>query len=121
MNLINNIIDMKKSFISFLLVACSLTMLAQTTQTYNQQRIVTKAVEEEQVVGSNHQVISNLLKDNWSSNILTAFIKSSSQLTKHKSSSGWCFAYSFKSNNISSNPFWLFLISLPRGVVFNAK
>ena len=65
MNLINNIIDMKKSFISFLLVACSLTMLAQTTQTYNQQTIVNKAVEEEQVVNSNHQVISNLLKDNW--------------------------------------------------------
>ena len=56
---------MKKSFISFLLVACSLTMLAQTTQTYNQQTIVNKAVEEEQVVNSNHQVISNLLKDNW--------------------------------------------------------
>ena len=57
--------DMRKSFISFLLVACGLTLHAQTTQTIDQQTIVNKSVEEQQVAGNNHKVISNLLRDNW--------------------------------------------------------
>ena len=65
MNLINNIINMKKSIISFLLVACGLALHAQNTQATDQQTIVNKSVEEEQVINNTHQVISNFWHDNW--------------------------------------------------------
>lgn len=56
---------MKKIIISFLLVACGLTMYAQNTQTLEQQTIVNKAVEEQRVVSNDHQVITNLFRHNW--------------------------------------------------------
>ena len=65
MNLINNIMNMKKSLISFLFVACGLTLQAQNTQTIDHQTIVNKSVEEQQVINNTHQVITNYWGDNW--------------------------------------------------------
>ena len=57
---------LKRSWmLGFLIAACGLTMSAQTAQTVDQQTIVNKNVEQQQVVGSDHQVISNFFKDNW--------------------------------------------------------
>ena len=66
MNIIkNNDVTMKKWAMSFLFAACGLMGGAQNTQTLDQQTIVKKAVEEQRVVSSDHQVISNFFKDNW--------------------------------------------------------
>ena len=52
--------------VGFLLAACGLVATAQNhTQTIEQQTIVNKAVEEEQVINNTHQVISNFWDDNW--------------------------------------------------------
>ncbi len=56
---------MKIWFTLILSIACGLTVSAQTTQTLEQQTIVSKSVEEQSVVSSNHQVITNFFKDNW--------------------------------------------------------
>ena len=57
---------LKRSWmLSFLIAACGLTMSAQTAQTVDQQTIVNKVVEEQQVVDNNYQVITNKFKDNW--------------------------------------------------------
>ena len=66
MNIINNNdVTMKKWAMSFLFAACGLMGGAQNTQPLDQQTIVKKAVEEQRVVSSDHQVISNFFKDNW--------------------------------------------------------
>ena len=46
-------------------MACGLTLHAQNTQAIDQQTIVNKSVEEEQVINNTHQVISNFWNDNW--------------------------------------------------------
>lgn len=56
---------MKKCFVFLLFVACALTMSAQTMDTISQQTIVNTTVEEQVVVGSNHQVITNYFRHNW--------------------------------------------------------
>lgn len=56
---------MKKWKISSLFVACALTASAQNTLPVEQQRIVNKSVEEQSVVSSNHQVITNFFRHNW--------------------------------------------------------
>ena len=56
---------MKKSIICLLLFACNLALFAQTESTIDQKTVVNKTVEEQQIAGNDHQVISNLLRDNW--------------------------------------------------------
>ena len=52
--------------VGFLLAACGLVATAQnSTQTLEQQTIVSKAVGEEQVINNTHQVITNFWDDNW--------------------------------------------------------
>lgn len=52
--------------VGFLLAACGLVATAQNpTQTIEQQTIVNKSVEQEQVINNTHQVISNFWNDNW--------------------------------------------------------
>ena len=56
---------MKKRILCLLLFACALTASAQNTLPVEQQRIVNKSVEEQSVVSSNHQVITNFFRHNW--------------------------------------------------------
>ena len=56
---------MKKCFVFLLFVVCALTMSAQTMDTISKQTIVNTTVEEQLVVGSNHQVITNYFRHNW--------------------------------------------------------
>ena len=56
---------MKKSIISFLFVVCALTMSAQTVNPMDQRKIVDQTVEEQSVVSSDHQVITNFFRHNW--------------------------------------------------------
>lgn len=58
-------IAMKKCIISFLLFVCALTATAQTESSIDQQTIVNTTVEEERIASNDHQVISNLSRDNW--------------------------------------------------------
>ena len=51
--------------LGFLMVTCGLTLHAQNTQAIDQQTIVNKSVEQEQVINNTHQVISNFWHDNW--------------------------------------------------------
>ena len=52
--------------VGFLLAACGLVASAQNNkQTIEQQTIVNKSVEQEQVINNTHQVISNFWDDNW--------------------------------------------------------
>ena len=52
--------------VGFLLAACGLVATAQNNaQTIEQQTIVNKSVEQEQVINNTHQVISNFWNDNW--------------------------------------------------------
>lgn len=52
--------------VGFLLAACGLVATAQNNaQTIEQQAIVNKSVEQEQVINNTHQVISNFWNDNW--------------------------------------------------------
>lgn len=48
-----------------LFVACGMTMSAQTENYLEQQTIYGTKVEEQSVVSSNHQVITNFWSDNW--------------------------------------------------------
>ena len=64
MRLVKDMIK-KRCLAGCLFVACGFTASAQNTLTVDQQSVVNKTVEEQVVVGSNHQVITNLLKDNW--------------------------------------------------------
>ena len=56
---------MKKFIISFLLFVCCLTMSAQTETSIDQKTVVNKTVEEQKIASNDHQVISNLSRDNW--------------------------------------------------------
>lgn len=56
---------MKKSIISCLFVFCALTMSAQTVNPMDQRKIVDQTVEEQSVVSSDHQVITNFFRHNW--------------------------------------------------------
>lgn len=56
---------MKRCILFLLLFSCALTMSAQTMDTISKQTIVNKTVDEELVVGSNHQVITNYFRHNW--------------------------------------------------------
>lgn len=52
--------------VGFLLATCGLVATAQNNaQTIEQQTIVNKSVEQEQVINNTHQVISNFWNDNW--------------------------------------------------------
>ena len=51
--------------LGFLLATCGLMVSAQTTQPFDQQTIVKKAMAEEQVINNTHQVITNFWDDNW--------------------------------------------------------
>lgn len=51
--------------LGFLIATCGLTLHAQNTQAIEQQTIVKKSVEQEQVINNTHQVISNFWNDNW--------------------------------------------------------
>lgn len=52
--------------VGFLLAVCGLVASAQNNmQTIEQQTIVNKSVEQEQVINNTHQVISNFWDDNW--------------------------------------------------------
>ena len=56
---------MRKFIISSLFFVCGLTMSAQTKTSIDQQTIVNTTVEEERIASNDHQVISNLSRDNW--------------------------------------------------------
>ena len=56
---------MKKTILYLLLFVCSLAASAQTVNTFEQQKIVNTQVEEQSVVSSNHQVITNFFRHNW--------------------------------------------------------
>ena len=56
---------MRKCIISFLFVACVFSASAQTNDNVESHTIVNKSVEEQSVVSSNHQVITNFFRDNW--------------------------------------------------------
>ena len=52
--------------LGFLLVGCGLSVSAQNnTLTFDQRKVVNKSVEEQRVVGSDHQVITNFFRHNW--------------------------------------------------------
>ena len=56
----------KRSWMLGLLLATwGFTVSAQNVQNLDQQTIVNKSVEEEQVINNTHQVISNFWNDNW--------------------------------------------------------
>ena len=57
--------DMRKSILGFLLCVGSMTMFAQTENYLEQQTIYGTKVEEQSVVSSNHQVITNFFRHNW--------------------------------------------------------
>ena len=56
---------MKKWMISCLFVFCAIAASAQTNDNVESHTIVNKSVEEQSVVSSNHQVITNFFRDNW--------------------------------------------------------
>lgn len=56
---------MRKSILGFLLCVGSMTMSAQTENYLEQQTIYGTKVEEQSVVSSNHQVITNFFRHNW--------------------------------------------------------
>lgn len=57
---------LKRSWmLGFLIATCGLTVSAQNAQNHEQQTIVKKSVEQEQVINNTHQVISNFWNDNW--------------------------------------------------------
>ena len=57
---------LKRSWMLGLLLATwGFTVSAQNVQNLDQQTIVNKSVEEEQVINNTHQVISNFWHDNW--------------------------------------------------------
>lgn len=56
---------MRKSILGFLLCVGSMTMSAQTENYLEQQTIYGTKVEEQSVVSSNHQVITNYFRHNW--------------------------------------------------------
>lgn len=56
---------MRKSVLGFLLCVGSMTMSAQTVNSLEQQTIYGTKVEEQSVVSSNHQVITNYFRHNW--------------------------------------------------------
>lgn len=56
---------MKKWIISSLFVVCAMAASAQTGDSVESQTIVNKSVEEQSVVSSNHQVITNFFRHNW--------------------------------------------------------
>lgn len=56
---------MKKCILTLLLLVCNLTVFAQTAQSIEQQRIVNTTIEEDSVVSSNKQVITNFFRHNW--------------------------------------------------------
>lgn len=49
----------------FTLIFCTAFGLSISAQTLEQQTVVSKSVEEQSVVSSDHQVITNFFKDNW--------------------------------------------------------
>lgn len=51
--------------LGFLIATCGLTVSAQNVQNIDQQTIVNKSVEHEQVINNTHQVITNYWDDNW--------------------------------------------------------
>ena len=57
---------LKRSWmLGFLIATCGLTVSAQNAKNLEQQTIVNKSVEEQRVVGSDHQVITNFFRHNW--------------------------------------------------------
>ena len=56
---------MKKCIVSFLFFVCALTASAQNGDSVESQTVVNKTVEEQSVVSSEHQVITNFFRDNW--------------------------------------------------------
>lgn len=56
---------MKKGIACLLLLSSSMTMFAQTENYLEQQTIYGTKVEEQSVVSSNHQVITNFFRHNW--------------------------------------------------------
>ena len=56
---------MKKCIVSFLFFVCALTASAQNGDSVESQTVVNKSVEEQSVVSSEHQVITNFFRDNW--------------------------------------------------------
>ncbi len=56
---------MKNYVLCLLLLVCAMTMSAQTTSSPDEKTIVNKVVEEQSVVSSNHQVITNFFRHNW--------------------------------------------------------
>lgn len=56
---------MKKGIACLLLLSSSMTMSAQTVNSLEQQTIYGTKVEEQSVVSSNHQVITNFFRHNW--------------------------------------------------------
>ena len=59
-------VAMRKLVVCFLCAVGGLTASAQnSTLTFDQQTVVNKAVEEEQVINNTHQVITNFWDDNW--------------------------------------------------------
>ena len=70
---IGDVFAMKKWMISLLFIVCGLTMSAQTTIPLEkmkvidtiQNSVVDTLVEIERIADNDHQVITNLLKDNW--------------------------------------------------------
>ena len=56
---------MKKWIISCLFVVCAMVASAQTGDNVESQTVVNKSVEEQSVVSSKHQVITNFFRHNW--------------------------------------------------------
>ena len=62
---LGKVVSKRNWILGFMLATCGLTVSAQNTQNLDQQTIVNKSVEEQQVINNTHQVITNFWHDNW--------------------------------------------------------